>query len=565
MGFIIDIDNIYHNTWEASGKTHDIFEKFRTMCLKNYGLDPAHYVGTPGLSWDAMLRRTGVELELLTNADMYHFMEQGLKGGIASINKRYAKANNRYLPDEYNPDKAESYLIYLDANNLYGYAMSQYLPKSDFKFLSSEEVAIKFPLERLQEILQSLLDGSNGYILDVDMDYPAHLHDTHSDYPTVPKKISIDTNMYSPFMKQHYGKKTMTTIKLTPNLRNKKNYIVQMSNLALYLRLGMCVTKINKVISFKQEQWLKPYIDENTTRRAAATSTFEKDFFKLMNNAIYGKTCENLRKRIKLEFLYDDKKVKKRIAKPNFKHAQKINENITAVQCEHGTVTLNRPIYVGTSVLELSKNLMYRFHYDHMMQKYGNDALNLLFTDTDSLCYEIFTDDIYEDMKADASTHYDFSNYPRNHPLYNDENKQLIGYMKDELSGNPMREFVGLRPKCYSFLYDKPFNENEVLREDQDNVLEGMMRIQKSTAKAVKESIKEKHLRHKQYLQTLKNVVGDNEKNKNITVIQNAIVSKNHQLMSVQQTKIALSATDDKRWICDDGIKTYAYGRYKTL
>ena len=225
-------------------------------------------------------------------------MELGLRGGVSTIVKRYAKANNHYLPD-FNPNDRESYLIYLDANNLYGFGMSQLLPKCNFKFLSSEEIQNRFttPMNDLKEILDNLLGEPIGYMFDVDIEYPQSLHDQHSDYPLAPEQLHIDSSMYSPFMREHYGKQA-SSIKLTPNLYNKKNYIIHINNLALYLRLGLKVTRINKVISFEQDRWLKPYIDDNTSRRAEATTEFEKNFFKLMNNIIYGKTCENLRNKV---------------------------------------------------------------------------------------------------------------------------------------------------------------------------------------------------------------------------------------------------------------------------
>ena len=250
------------------------------MCADNYGLESAHYVGSPGLSWDAMLKLTRVELELFTDENMYNFMEMGIRGGISTIIKRYAKANNRYLPD-FNPNEAESYLMYLDANNLYGYAMSQLLPKSDFKFMSPGEIENTFvsPTKTLKEILHDLVDGDVGYILDVDMNYPHELHDDQSDYPFAPEHLNINPDMYSPFMKSHYGKQQTKSRKLSPNCYNKKNYIVHINNLSMYLRFGLEVTRINNVISFKQEKWLKPYISLNTAKRAMASSKFEKEFF----------------------------------------------------------------------------------------------------------------------------------------------------------------------------------------------------------------------------------------------------------------------------------------------
>ena len=188
--------------------------------------------------------------------------------------------------------------------------------------------------------------------------------------------------------------------------------------------------------------------------------------------------------------------------------------------------------------------------------------MNLLFTDTDSLCYEIFTSDIYEDMKVDALSEYDFSNYDKLNPLYSDANKKLIGYMKDKLGGKPMREFAVARSKCYSFLFDDRVRTDNNICANKDeqpsDVPEGKIRMQKSTAKSINKQVKNKHLRRRFYVDCVKNL-------STVKVNQNSIVSKDHVIMSIQQKKIVLAATDDKRWIQSNGINTFAFGHYKTL
>ena len=232
------------------------------------------------------------------------------------------------------------------------------------------------------------------------------------------------------------------------------------------------------------------------------------------------------------------------------------------MQCDCGSVKLDRPIYVGKTVLDLSKTLMYRFHYDHLVCKYRQGMMNLLFTGTGSLCYEIFTSDIYDNMKVDALSKYDFSNYDELNPLYSDANRKLIVYMKDELVGKPMREFAGARSICCSLLFhdhmgtDHNICANEY--EQPSDVPEGKIRMQKSSTKSVKKQVKNKHLRHRFYVDCVKNL-------STVKVNQNSIVSKDHVIMSVQRKKIALAATDDKRWIQSKGINTFAFGHYKTL
>ena len=178
---------------------------------------------------------------------------------------------------------------------------------------------------------------------------------------------------------------------------------------------------MHRVLTFKQSPWLKQYIDFNTRQRSLADSGFLKDFFTLMNNSVFGKTQENLRKRVQVDIVTDASLLRKKVAKPSFCRGMSITDGITVVQCKVQTLTPNRPIYVGFTVLELSKLHMYDFHFNHMKAKYPYaDQLRLLFTDTDSLAYAMQTNDIYKDMAVDDK--YDFSEYPLNHPLYNTSN-----------------------------------------------------------------------------------------------------------------------------------------------
>ena len=220
--------------------------------------------------------------------------------------------------------------------------------------------------------------------------------------------------MLSPFVRESFPDCQDSVEKLVPNLMDKKNYTVHYQNLQLYINLGLEVTKIHRVLEFDQAPWLKPYIDLNTEKRKSAKSDFEKDFFKLCINSMFGKTMENVRQRISVEMVLDEYKLRKKVAKPMFKCGQMIREDLYAVQQRIATVNLNKPIYCGFAVLELSKRLMYDFHYNHMKVKYPGDKLKLLFTDTDSLSYAIETRNVYEDMLVDRNL-YDFSNYPKTH------------------------------------------------------------------------------------------------------------------------------------------------------
>ena len=268
----------YHNLYLKSDVLllSDVFENFRKTCLKHYKLDPAHYYTSPGLAWDACLKETGQELQLLHDYDMLMMIEKGIRGGITHISKRYAEANNKYMKS-YNPDEESSYIQYLDANNLYGWAMSQSLPTHGFKWINN------ITKEKVMEILEKtnhimLNRGRKGYVFEVDLEYPSSLWEEHNDYPLAPEKLIVNG-----------------VEKLICHFKPRKNYVVHYGNLKQYLEMGMRITAVHRGISFYQSPWMEPYIRKNTELRKTAANSFEKDFFKLMNNSVFGKTIENIR------------------------------------------------------------------------------------------------------------------------------------------------------------------------------------------------------------------------------------------------------------------------------
>lgn len=516
----------------------DVFENFRSLCLEMYGLDAAHFYTAPGLAWQAALKMTGVELELLTDPDMHLFIEKGLRGGIAMISKRYAKANNPYLND-YDPQRSSNYLMYLDANNLYGWAMCQPLPTHDFDWLSSDCI-------KSLRVNSIPFEGDTGYIFEVDMEYPKELHDDHNDYPLAPESFKIEQDMLSPYQKElltRLGMKEGYYTKLVPNLFDKEKYVLHYRNLQLYLSLGMKLTKVHRVLSFKQSPWLKAYIDFNTTMRKTAKNEFEKDFFKLMNNSVFGKTMENLRKRVDIQLVHNKKRLLKLSAKPGFKSFQIFNNDLASVELSKQKLILNRPIYVGFSILDLSKVLMYDFHYNYIKKRY-EDCASLCFTDTDSLCYDISTDDLYEDMKQDQC-YFDFSDYPETHKNHSNANKKVLGKMKDECSGHVMREFVGLKPKMYSFVYEKKIPQSQNIYQEE-----------KKRAKGVSKVVVQSNIQHENYKNCLVN-----RKIQMESMV--TFRSQSHQIYTVVLNKTSLSPFDDKRHILADGIHTLAHGHFK--
>ena len=191
----------------------------------------------------------------------------------------------------------------------------------------------------------------------------------------------------------------------------------------------------------------------NTELRKKAKNDFEKDLFKLMNNAVFGKTMENLRKHRDVKLVTTDKRRNRLVSKPNYHTTKWFSENLLEIEMKKANVKMSKPIYLGLSILEISKILMYEFWYGYVKQKYG-DNVKLRYIDTDSFIMHIKTEDFYKDIADDVEKRCDTSNYEVYRPLSTGKNKKVIGKMKDELGGKIMTEFVALRPKTYSYLTD---------------------------------------------------------------------------------------------------------------
>ena len=485
----------------------DVFENFRNVCMENYKLDPAHYFTAPGLAWDACLKITGVELELLSDIDMLLMIEKGIRGGVSMISNRHGKANNKYMGKSFIDTMISTYIMYLDANNLYGWSMSKPLPTHGFEWMKVDELGT-------WEL--------HSCILEVDLEYPKSLHDLHNDYPLAPEQIMVNK-----------------TSKLIPNLGNKKKYVLHYENLKQYLKLGLKLTHIHRGIKFKESPWLEKYISLNTKLRTEAKNEFEKDFFKLMNNSVFGKTMENIRNRVDIKLVNNKKQAEKLSAKPNFKHCNIFSEDLVAIHMKKTKLDFDKPVYLGMCILDLSKTLMYDFHYNYIKQKYGDKA-KLLLTDTDSLMYEIQTEDFYKDISGDVKDRFDTSGYPPDHPsgIPSGFNKKVLGMFKDEVNDNVIEEFVGLRAKLYSY---KMFEGEESKK-----------------CKGVKKSVVKKSITHEDYKTCL--LTGKEQLRK-----QNIIRSYEHEVYTEEVNKVALSANDDKRYILEDGINTLALGHYRIL
>lgn len=519
----------------------DCLTSFRKSCLDAYRIDCCHHYTAPGFAYSAMLRMTRVSLELITCSEQMLMVENGVRGGLVQCSLRYAKANNRHLsnPVDYKPDEPTSYLLYLDAINLYGSAMLRHLPVGNFKFIDDPDTV---EWSNLPE------DSPHGYILDCDIECPDAHHDKLQDLPPLP---SLDLSPTGD------GK----TKKLLATLTTKRRYVVHYTALQQAQRLGLKVLKVHRVLSFSQSAFMKRFVELNARLRAETDNAFYKGVYKLITNSVYGRTCLNKRKQREVRIVTTDKALQKLVRQPRFAEHVIISPNVVAVHMRKRCVKLNVPIYVGMTVLEHSKTHMYNFFYNTLCRELKTSDCNfdLCYIDTDGIILYIRTEkELYEILKRPSfACQLDQSTYPADHPLKDDTNKGVLGTFKDEATrGRMLHSFVGLRSKMYAYSYGsqiKDFEEKEVEAAAATSSSEYVVK-----AKGIKTGWVKSHLRFEDYKRTLFDEEFVPQKAE-----FNLIRSKQFNLVSTTVVKKSLSANDDKRHIMDCGLKTLPHGHWR--
>ena len=346
-------------------------------------------------------------------------------------------------------------------------------------------------------------------------------------------KITYDSlSPYCRFLCDRYKlKHTLNTLKLLTKFRRRSFYVLHYRNFQLYVKLGLRVVAIHSALAFRQAPYMKGYVDMNVLKRAASTNKFDADFYNLSVNSLFGKTIENPEKRTKVKLCRTKGELEKKVGHYSFKRSKIINKNLVGVEMRNTVVKMNKPFYVGNAVLELSKFHMYNFHYN-VMKPVFNDRIHLLYTDTDSLMYEIQSENPYQELKdGDKLGWFDFSNYPKDHPLFDDRNKRVPGLFKDECNVQYIKEFVGLRSKMYS------------LSVEGEDV---------KVAKGVKKSVINNELRFSNYLDCL---LGEDSIEHSVKCIR----STKHSVHTLDMRKKTLSGFDDKRFLLNT-IDSVPYG-----
>ena len=510
----------------------DVVQSFRSATIAEYGVDPLHCWSLPGVSWQSLLKSTRVELDLITDPDMYIAFETGRRGGLCQVSHRLLEANNPTV-EGYDSTKDTVYLRYDDRNNLYGEAMCQGLPIGGYQWNDPSE----WTLERISSLPP---DGDLGAVFLVDLHYPEALHDLHAALPLCPEPYTVKFCELSDFQKQLAGT-YVPQAKLVANLHDKKEYWIHYRMLQFALQHGLQLVRIHKVITFRQEAWMKSYIDKNTAKRKLAKNEFQKSLPKLMNNSVFGKTMEDTRKHRDISILRPGTLQHERfIREPSYKGRRLIGSNMVIGERSKGTLMLDKPISVGFTVLELSKVFMYDFLIEKLspaVEVLGG-KVQVAYMDTDSFIYavslppgQLLPADFFRGNSPDAL--FDTSNYPEDDLLFHDCNQAQLGYMKDEAAGKSIVKFVGLRAKMYAV----------------DIVGKDTIKKSKGTSKPVVA----KRLSMADYLSTLHSRVSKSN-------INCGFRTKGHEIKMQQQKKVSLSAFDTKRFILDDGISTLPFG-----
>ena len=500
----------------------DVCQTYQRTCKNMYDLDPWWYITAPSLAWQAALKYTKQKLELITQKEMYDFFKNGIRGGVSYVAKKHARANNKYL-ENYDTSKESSFIEYIDCNNLYGWAMLKYLPVGNFRWIEDEEEK----LSKLGSYVASEdpLTAEKGYVFECDLEYVRQLHPHHRDFPLMPEQFLPPDGKYT---------------KLIPHMNDRKKYIVDGCALRMYLHEGVKMTKLYRCLEYTQQPWLQPYIELNSEARKRAKSDFEKEFYKLMNNAVYGQTLMDVSKFVDFKIYTDKTKYLKKYRKPwkiknvpwwfSCENCSQLNHFSTkcsalescmvGMECVRQNVMLNRPIYVGFKILELAKLLMYEFWYK-LKIKFG-ERIKLLATDTDSFIFEIYCDDVYRELYEEMKDEFDLSNLDQSHYLYDDVNMKVPGKFKNEVPKTMIISFYGLASKCYSY---------ECKDQKQSAV----------KAKGVVNA-RQKHMTHEDYARVLQ--TGEDH-----IEIQKRLQGQHGEggVNLIEQKKVAISQGDDKR------------------
>ena len=525
----------------------DVFEHFRRVIMEEDGLEVAYYMSIPHLTYASAFKFTKKSVGLILDPEIYRDVERCKRGGFCFVNKHWCKAKNPYVFPGTKHSPTDVYLGNMDANNLYGNALRWRMPVRGFRYISQAEIdAIDFA--------NLDIEAQHGYFVVCDLRYPPHIHEKTADLPLAPEVAHIDHDMLSNWSKHANARYNLTnkpscanpdkfskSKKLLATCRDKIDYVVHSATLQFYLQMGMEIIQIHRVIEFEQEAIFQEYIDYNSAKRAQATNDFEKDLYKLKNNALYGKSLENKRSHTDIILCNSRQKAVKAFSEHRFRAAKVFSDELVAAQLTKCNIELNTPIAIGATVLEISKLIMYRFVYQQLpkYEEYFGCKIKVVGGDTDSVFLEVIGVDVFTDLypKMFQDGLLDTSNYPRTNPLFSNNYKAKLNCFKDEFMGEPYWEFILLRPKSYSMISYKQHVEH----------LENKKKCKGIARRNIK------RFTHEDYRKTL--------------FTQTAAVTRCrrmqshlHVMYTIEQEKVALSFVDDKRfWLSNNNSRPYGF------
>ena len=488
----------------------DKFEKFLKVSITEFDINPLYHLSLPGTTWSNGLKYTKTKLELIKNVDLFQMFESGIRGGLSGIfGDRYIESDNNTV------------ILHVDMNNLYGFAMLFHLPTGNFQIYENGSITESF----INKVLNTHDCSDTGYILIVDLIYPDNIKYKSKNLPFCPENKTINPDNYTDYMKEHQPESHKPTSKLICDQTDKEYYIVHYRNLKFYLRMGMSLKKVHRIVSFDQSPWLAKYIDYNTKKRAQADSDFIKDYHKNLICCFFGKTMEDVRNRINVAFFKNtvERKILRFQSRLDFDGIHKSYQDYDTYTFKSNVVKMEKPIYLGFTILELSKLLMYETYYDKLQKYFGIDGIQIHYQDTDAFIMSIKTTNVINDLSnlQEQYNLFDFSNLSKDHQLFSNEYKKIPGYLKIETPKSLyIDKFVCLRSKCYAYTSQLDGYENKF----------------KGIVKGYK-----KEISFDQYYKCLMN------QTYNQTCTQYCIRSHDHNMYLQQITKKSLSPFDDKR------------------
>ncbi len=521
----------------------EVMSAFRERMYKHFQLDCTSYISFPQLAFDCCLKTLSEPIELMHDPDMVLLIEQNIRGGVSFINERHVRTPNYTTTANFQDvdDKIQNHLFYIDANNLYSVGQSSPMPFGSYAWCTNQEIE-----EITKNLMNFKIDSQFGFIFEVDLICPPEKHSDFASLPPLPYHKSMTFSDLSPYsqkvlkaIKTEKIAKKYEATKLVTDLTEKNKYVVHYRLLQTYLKMGVHLKKVHRIIRFEQRDYLKKYIDYCTEQRikaVAAGDSFNALLWKLAMNAVYGKFLQNARKHFEVRICTMQRGFDKYFSSPTYRSHNILSDNVVAVFENKKKIKLDRLYATGFSILEISKLHMFRSWYEFIQPTLGKENVSIVLTDTDS--FVLHVRQMTRNQILDAlSPCMDFSNYPQDHKRYNELNKAKPGYFKDESKGNYLIEVIGLRSKCYITRVKSQINH-----QNHDTVV----------CKGIT-----KPARSKLSINTFRNVVNGA---KNIYSDIYAIHSKKRELYTQRITKIALSSSDDKRYLKMCGIHSLPHG-----